>query len=147
MSKRPHRWARVLRVPEQPQVVPRELLVALASEAPAVQATAAKQVAVDPRPGGSSVVDRARRYLAKLPPAVQGQDGSGRTFAAACALVVGFGLSIEAATPLLAEYSDRCEPPWTEPELAHKLADARRKAEEEPGRVGRLLARHRVPTT
>src|SRR5205823_12898142 len=83
--------------------------------------------------------DRARKYVAQMPIAIQGQKGSDRAFAAACALVVGFGLSIEDALPLLREYSERCEPPWSEKELQHKLEDARKKADAEPEKVGRLL--------
>jgi hypothetical protein len=67
---------------------------------------------------------RARAYLAKLPPAINGQGGHAATFAAACRLVE-FGLSFEQALPLLMEWNEtHCLPPWTEAELRHKLADA-----------------------
>jgi hypothetical protein len=36
------------------------------------------------------------------------------------------------------EYNKRCQPPWSEAELEHKLADAVKKAEAEPERVGHL---------
>jgi hypothetical protein len=70
------------------------------------------------------VAERARAYLATIPPAVQGQNGSKPTYRAACVLVQGFGLSIEQALPLLQEYSARCVPPWSDRELMHKLEDA-----------------------
>lgn len=135
----PHRWSRVINAPMELQAVSGELLAALAAEAPGANPTAPTKPATSPaEPGAHRIANRARAYLAKLPPAIQGQDGSGRTFAAACALVIGFGLSEEDALPLLTEYSQRCEPPWSEKELAHKLDGARKKAEEEPERVGYL---------
>jgi hypothetical protein len=68
-----------------------------------------------------------RSYLDKLPPAVSGAGGHPATFRAACECV-RFGLGDADALALLLEYNRRCSPPWTEKELAHKLADARRKA-------------------
>lgn len=79
---------------------------------------------------------RAAAYLATVEPAISGQGGHNTTFRAACALVVGFGLSTEDAWPLLVDYNQRCVPPWTERELRHKLAGA----EKEPGERGRLAA-------
>ena len=84
---------------------------------------------------GISVIERARRYLAAMPPAVSGQGGHDQTFDAACSLVLGFGLSIPEAAPLLAEYNQRCQPPWSDAELAHKLDDA----DKCPGDRGYLL--------
>lgn len=68
-----------------------------------------------------------RSYLNTLPPAVSGAGGHPATFRAACECV-RFGLGDSEALSLLLEYNRRCSPPWTEKELAHKLADARRKA-------------------
>lgn len=81
-----------------------------------------------------NVVDRARKYLAKMPPAISGQGGHDRTFHAACVLVIDFGLSDDDALALLAEYNGRCVPPWTEKELQHKIESAR----QQPGERGRL---------
>jgi len=68
--------------------------------------------------------DRARAYLAKLPYAVAGDGGHRATFAAACRLVE-FGLSFEQSAFLFAEWNEtHCQPPWSEAELRHKLADA-----------------------
>ena len=75
----------------------------------------------------NSLAHRARAYLAKLPPAVAGQGGHAATFAAACRLVE-FGLSFEAALPLLCDWNvAHCLPPWGEGDLRHKLADAFRR--------------------
>ena len=84
--------------------------------------------------GPLDVIERARRYLAKMPPAITGQHGHDQTFAVACTLVQGFGLSVDAAAPLFAEYNVRCSPPWSEHDLAHKLADADRAAPPTEGR-------------
>jgi hypothetical protein len=71
-----------------------------------------------------SVVDRAAKYLAKVPPAVSGQGGHNRTFHAAGVLVHGFGLSVEDALPLMLEWNAACDPPWTEAEIERKLREA-----------------------
>ena len=84
--------------------------------------------------GPLDVIERARRYLAKMPPAITGQHGHDQTFAVACTLVQGFGLSVADAAPLFAEYNARCSPPWSEHDLAHKLADADRAAPPAEGR-------------
>ena len=73
----------------------------------------------------SNALDRARAYLAQLPPAISGQGGHNATFRAAC-WVVRFGLGDGDAMILLREFNQRCQPPWTEKELAHKLRDARK---------------------
>jgi len=83
------------------------------------------------------VVERARRYLAELPPAVSGQGGHNATFHAACVLVIGFGLDGQQALALLRHWNETCQPPWTERELAHKVDDAMKQ----PGWRGYLLER------
>jgi hypothetical protein len=80
----------------------------------------------------ASVNDRARAYLAKLPPAIAGQGGHAATFAAACRLVE-FGLNAAEAFAALAEWNQtHCRPPWRESELRHKLADAFRHTAPRP---------------
>ncbi len=94
-----------------------------------------------PRPTAPSLgpaadpIGRARRYAAKLEPAVQGQNGSRRLKHAACILLIGFDLGRADAKGLLMEYSDRCSPPWSDAELEHVLDTA----EKEPGPRGTLL--------
>jgi hypothetical protein len=68
---------------------------------------------------------RASRYLAKLPPAIQGCNGSRATFVAALKLMTVCGLSDKEAFDLLwREYNPRCCPPWTYDELLKKVHDA-----------------------
>lgn len=70
------------------------------------------------------MVRRARAYVATIEPAVSGQAGHNRTFRVACTLVQKFGLTAEQAWPILVEFGERCQPPWSEGELKHKLEDA-----------------------
>lgn len=88
-------------------------------------------------------IDRARRYVAKMPAAVSGQGGHTRTFHVACVIVQGFALSGEDAWTVLCDYNERCAPPWTEVELRHKLEDAL-KAPSSKER-GYLLHTPRIP--
>jgi KaiC/GvpD/RAD55 family RecA-like ATPase len=72
-----------------------------------------------------AICDRARKYIVRMTPAVSGQDGHGRTYAVACVLMKGFGLSREHGLALLAEWNiTHCDPPWNERELAHKIDSA-----------------------
>jgi hypothetical protein len=67
---------------------------------------------------------RARAYLKKVPPAVEGQGGDRQTFCVACVLVRDFDLSLDEALPLMLEWNARCSPPWTEEGLVRKLEAA-----------------------
>src|SRR5438552_7596099 len=70
------------------------------------------------------VYELARRYIARTPGATSGEGGHHQTFSVACALVKGFDLSIAEARPLLQQYNQRCQPPWSATELEHKLQSA-----------------------
>ena len=105
---------------------------------PATALRRATSVASAPR-FPARVVERARRYLAALPPAVSGQNGDVTTFRACCRLVRGFLLSDDDALTLIHEWNSRCEPPWTERELVDKIRRARRYGREPLG--GLLEAR------
>jgi hypothetical protein len=84
--------------------------------------------------------ERARRYLAALPPAIAGSHGDLHTFRVCCRLVRGFALDDDKALALLQEWNTRCQPPWTDRELAQKIASARRYGREP---IGGLLKRSR----
>jgi hypothetical protein len=71
-----------------------------------------------------SIIDRARRYVAKCPPAISGQGGHDATFHVAAILVNGFALGEADALALLHEYNAGCQPPWSETELVHKVKSA-----------------------
>ena len=82
---------------------------------------------------GTSVVERARRYLALVPPAVTGEHGDLRTFRVCCRLARGFALDEEQALQALSEWNQRCQPPWTTAELVDKLRRAARYGREPVG--------------
>jgi hypothetical protein len=77
-----------------------------------------------PPPELEERVRRCRAYVHKTPPAVSGEGGHDRTFGVAGVIAVGFDLPEDEAWPLLCEYNQRCDPPWSEAELRHKLEDA-----------------------
>jgi len=84
-----------------------------------------------PHAGSSdaTLYERARRYLACLPGAVSGAGGHQATWRAAIVLVRGFSLSESAAFHLLAtDFNPRCDPPWSQKELIHKVQSAAQKA-------------------
>lgn len=70
------------------------------------------------------LVERARAYTAKMPAAISGRGGHEATFRVALALAKGFSLDTGTALDVLREYNARCEPPWNEKELIHKIEDA-----------------------
>lgn len=83
--------------------------------------------------GSSDVVRRAVAYLAECPPAISGSKGHDQTFAVAQALVNGFCLDTDTALQLLRdEYNPRCEPPWSEKELRHKVDSALQHPSDKP---------------
>ncbi len=71
-----------------------------------------------------NVIERARRYVAKCPPAVSGQGGHNSTFHVAAVLVHGFALGEADALALLGEWNRSCLPPWSESDLRHKITSA-----------------------
>ncbi|MCC6285652.1 MAG: bifunctional DNA primase/polymerase, partial [Phycisphaerales bacterium] len=80
-----------------------------------------------------AVLRRAEAYLDRIPPAISGSGGHSQTYAAATALVHGFGLDAEMAFGLLwSRYNQRCQPPWSEKELRHKVSDAASKPHDRP---------------
>jgi hypothetical protein len=84
------------------------------------------------------LMDRARKYIAKMDPAISGERGHDRTFSVAMKLVEGFALTDDEVLELLREYSDRCQPPWSERDLRHKVESARARID--AGRLGHLAA-------
>lgn len=88
--------------------------------------------APDPPRQDTPMIERARAYLKACDPAISGQNGHGQTFKIVCKLVHGFGLDEETAFGLLlTEYNPRCQPPWSEGELRHKVKSAREKGSAE----------------
>jgi hypothetical protein len=73
----------------------------------------------------AQTLERARRYLAAVTPAISGQHGDVHTFRVCCRLVRGFALDDGDAMQLLSAWNARCQPPWSERELADKIRRAR----------------------
>lgn len=91
-----------------------------------------------------SIPDRARAYVAKIPPAVSGQRGHDQTFSVACALVNGFALGESDALTILSEYNATCSPPWADAELEHKIKSAMAAPHNKP--TGHLIGEHHPVT-
>jgi hypothetical protein len=71
------------------------------------------------------ITERARRYIATMPPSISGSGGSTALLKVAIALVRGFDLSPDEAFHLLDEWNGaNSQPPWSERDLRHKLEDA-----------------------
>lgn len=68
-------------------------------------------------------MDRARKYMAKMDPAIAGHHGHDSLWLAAQLAIKGFCLTRDEARPLLNEFNERCQPPWTDAELQHKVDD------------------------
>lgn len=128
---RPHRRAELVEVPDEINIVSRELLEALAAELidelPTVTTHATSGTA------SANTIERARAYLAKIPPAVSGQHGHDATFNTACKIVRGFDLDDATAFMLLWEWNLTCDPPWTERDIRRKISEARNKGREPLG--------------
>lgn len=63
-------------------------------------------------------------WVSKMPPAISKSGGHNATFAVARVLLQGFDLGRAEARAILDEYNQRCEPPWSDRELEHKLNQA-----------------------
>jgi hypothetical protein len=72
-------------------------------------------------PTNDARADRARKYLAKLPPAVSGDGGHTQMFNAVAIAMFGFDLDDATTLSVVAEYNQRCDPPFSDREIAHKL--------------------------
>jgi archaellum biogenesis ATPase FlaH len=65
---------------------------------------------------------RAKSYLHRCKPCIEGEDGSGLATYISQKLIWGFHLTPEEALPLvMTEYNQKCIPPWSEKEWWHKL--------------------------
>ena len=77
----------------------------------------------------SEAFERCRRYIDRIEGAISGNNGHRTTFRVACKIAefLGEHLTVEQAMPIMREYNQRCEPPWSEAELLHKVSDAFRR--------------------
>ena len=73
------------------------------------------------KPKPLSTEDRIRLYIERTGIAISGEEGSKRTMAVARTLHTGFNLSEEDTLRWLTKYSARCQPPWSEKDIIHKV--------------------------
>jgi hypothetical protein len=114
-------------LPEPPQ----PLLALLAKPRPVVQ-TPTPAAHRNRDPGYDNLPDRTRRYVSRMPSAIAGQGGHDALYRVAVVIFHGFGLDDSDGWDVICEYSARCDPPWSEKELNHKINDARTKPHREP---------------
>ena len=75
--------------------------------------------------GGADIETRVVAYLAACDPAISGAHGHDQAFGVACRVGPGFDLHPEDAYRYLRDhYNPRCQPPWSEKEMRHKVDDA-----------------------
>lgn len=104
-----------------PAPAPAWLLELLRRPAPrSAPAPAAAPVASFP-PAPPEVLEAARQALAEHGPAIEGNGGDEHTFIAGALLAHDFALPEEEAWPLLVEWNETCQPPWSLDDLAAKL--------------------------
>jgi hypothetical protein len=82
-----------------------------------------------PRP---TLEQRIAMYVDKCPPAISGCGGHIQAYKVACALTWGFGLDEEAALYWMSVYNQKCDPPFSEAELRHKVRSALGGAHNQP---------------
>lgn len=90
-------------------------------------------------------LDRARKYVSRIPGAVAGQAGHTATFNAVAHVMYGFDLDPDDTMRVIADdYNPRCQPPWSEKELLHKIRSVAEKCNRERGYL--LNERPRIST-
>jgi hypothetical protein len=76
-------------------------------------------------------LERIQKYVDAIGGAVSGQHGHDATFNVAC-IIAGNVDDESAQMAILRSYNARCNPPWSEKELAHKLEGARKQPDLAP---------------
>jgi hypothetical protein len=85
----------------------------------------------------TNIDQRVKAYLDKCESAVSGQGGHPTTYRVACQVINGFGLSRLQAIDALRYYGRKCDPPWSDRELQHKVDEAFKAQHNKP--TGHLL--------
>jgi hypothetical protein len=93
-----------------------------------------REVQADVATDADAAVGRARDFLRTHPVAVQGQGGDHHTFRTLCR-VRDFGVPRERAAESVAEWNERCVPPWDQAELALKIENAYAYAQDAAGKL------------
>lgn len=98
---------------------------------PALKAAAKKKS--KPREDEDERVKRARAYVTKMGPAVEGSGGDAHTFKVATVLVRDFDLDDEHVTEIMEEWNETCQPSWSSDDLLTKIRNARAYGKGEVG--------------
>jgi hypothetical protein len=77
---------------------------------------------------GIVVIERARRYLSRIAPAVSGQKGRAQFWSAVVSAVHGFELEPADAEQVVREYNRSCQPPFSDAEVLATCWRAHRKS-------------------
>lgn len=75
---------------------------------------------------------RAAAYAKTMAPSIAGERGHDKLFSFVCKMINGFCLTREELDPLLDEFNSRCDPPWSDKDLEHKISEAIKVGELEP---------------
>lgn len=89
--------------------------------------------------------ERIAAYVDACGPAISGQAGHNQTFSVACSLVNGFDLSGSAAMFWLRRFNQKCQPPWNDKDLEHKIQSAQSAKHDKPR--GHLIGNNGSPST
>ena len=73
-------------------------------------------------------VRRATNYVAKMPPSISGNGGHKALYDVTLTTLVGFAVPEADAWPILHAFNSRCQPPWSQTELEHKVRDVATKS-------------------
>lgn len=71
-----------------------------------------------------TIIEQAQSYLAACPPAVTGFSGHNTAFHIINEILNGFGLSKSDTLTAIYDWNLRCQPPWSDGELNHKIEAA-----------------------
>lgn len=123
-----YRW-RTQHAPDEIAIatLPEAWLKRVHRQPPKRQTTTAPTITTDAR------IERARKYLAKLPPAVSGDGGHTQMFNAVAVAMFGFDLDTDAVTSVISEYNQRCDPPFSERDIQHKIRSCAKQCARERG--------------
>ena len=142
-AERPHRVSTILTIPEQLDVVPATMLEKLVSENGGEPSPVTTGEPVPPPSATDGVsypdaIERARKYLEKCDPSIDGQHGHHRLLRAASVLINDFRLTDgEAFDLLLNDFNPRCEPRWKEHDIRRKIAESKRNPPNRPAKGAR----------
>jgi hypothetical protein len=129
---RPHRRSWFIEPAEDLRIVPVDLLIELAGPEPVAAVQSSPTVRNGSAPAGDAI-ERARRYVAQMSPAIDGQLGSRRLYAAACRVLHDFGLSDDDGLAVLADaFNPSCVPPWDDKGLRRAIGKARANGAPDP---------------